>query len=96
MAALIELGHDVDSINRLRLKGVDNGTLYREVARDYDVCFTKDAGFVHNVRQMRTTSETKLLRVMLPQQPADEFVEAFVKSFQGTDWSQYEDGYEWP
>jgi len=65
--ALRELGHDVDSINRLRLKGIDNGTLYRELARDYHVFFTKDAGFVHNVRQMRTVSETKPLRVRLPQ-----------------------------
>ena len=94
--ALRKLGHAVDSINGLRLKGIDNSTLYREVARSYDLCFTKDAGFVHNVRQASGSSETKLLRVILPQQPAKEFVGAFVEIFQGTDWSRYEDRDEWP
>jgi predicted nuclease of predicted toxin-antitoxin system len=90
------LGHDVDSINRLRFKGIDNSTLYREVARRYDLCFTRDAGFVHNVRQMGSSSEIKLLRVMLPQQPAKELLEAFILTFEGTDWSHYTDGDEWP
>ena len=47
---LRRIGHEVTSINRLRLKGIKNGMLYREVARSYDICFTKDAGFAHNVR----------------------------------------------
>lgn len=33
VAALERLGHQVDSVNHLKLKGVDNGTLYRQVAR---------------------------------------------------------------
>jgi predicted nuclease of predicted toxin-antitoxin system len=30
--ALENLGHEVDSVNHLKLKGIDNGTLYRQVA----------------------------------------------------------------
>lgn len=94
--ALAELGHDVDSINSLRLKGIDNGTLYREVAQAYDVCFTRDAGFVHSVRQEGGSPETKLLRVTLPQQPAGKFVDAFVLAFRETDWATYVNADDWP
>lgn len=38
---LRSLGHDVDSINRLDLKGIANGELYTSVAVEYDLCFTK-------------------------------------------------------
>ena len=51
VSVMRRLGHEVDSVNGLRLKGLDNGTLYREVARSYDLCFTNDKGFVHNVKQ---------------------------------------------
>ena len=47
--ALEDLGHQVDSVNHLKLEGLDNGTLYRQVAINYDLCFTRDAGFAHNV-----------------------------------------------
>jgi predicted nuclease of predicted toxin-antitoxin system len=66
LAALERLGHEVDSVNHLKLKGLDNGTLYRQVAKDYELCFTKDAGFAHNVRQMRDPSPVKILRVLFP------------------------------
>ncbi|MCS7197625.1 MAG: DUF5615 family PIN-like protein [Candidatus Bipolaricaulota bacterium] len=82
--ALRQLGHEVDSVNSLRLKGLDNSTLYLQ------------AGFVHNVRQMSFPSRTKLLRVVLPQQAAKLFVESFVKAFQQTDWSRYDNGDDWP
>jgi uncharacterized protein DUF5615 len=36
------LEHTVDSVASLRLKGLDNGRLYREVASGYDLFFTKD------------------------------------------------------
>ena len=94
--ALQQFGHEVDSVNSLRLKGIDNSTLYREVAEAYDVCFTRDAGFIHNVRQKGGQSKTKLLRVVLPQQPARAFVGAFVHSFREADWSRYHTGDEWP
>lgn len=77
LVALRQLGHQVDSVNRLQLKGIDNGTLYRQVAQDYDLCFTRDAGFANNVRQTTLPSRVKVLRVILPQQPAGPFVDAF-------------------
>jgi len=94
--ALRRLGHEVDSVNSLRLKGLDNSTLYRQVAQQYDLCFTKDAGFVHNVRQMPGPSRTKVLRVVLPQQPAKFFASAFVRAFEQSDWSRYQNGSDWP
>lgn len=63
VGALEDLGHQVDSVNHLKLKGLDNGILYRRVAIDYDLCFARDAGFAHNVRQMRDPSQVKVLRV---------------------------------
>ena len=94
--ALRQLGHQVESINGLLLKGIDNGTLYRQVAQNYDLCFTRDAGFTHNVRQMRGQSAVKVLLVILPQQHSGPFVDAFIKSFQGSDWSKYANGSDWP
>jgi len=94
--ALQALGHPTDSINRLHLKGIDNGTLYQQVARGYDLCFTRDAGFVQNVRHMRQSPGLKLLRVVIPQQAAKSFVIAFVKAFRGTEWSRYRNGDDWP
>lgn len=96
VAGLERLGHQVDSVNDLKLKGVDNGTLYRQVARDYDLCFTRDAGFAHNVRQMRQQSQVKLLRVILPQQQVGPFVDAFIDAFSKSDWSRYSNGGDWP
>ena len=96
VSALENEGHAVDSVNRLRLKGIANSKLYREVAQAYDLCFTKDAGFVHNIRQQDTPSTTKLVRVTLPQLPAESFVIAFIKSFRESDWSSYENGADWP
>ena len=73
LAALERFGHQVDSVNHLKLKGLDNGTLYRQVAKDYDLCFTRDAGFAHNVRQMRDQLQVKILRVVVPQQRVELF-----------------------
>jgi predicted nuclease of predicted toxin-antitoxin system len=65
VGALEGLGHEVDSVNHLKLKGLDNGTLYRQVAIGYDLCFTRDSAFAHNVRQMRDPSQVKVLRVIV-------------------------------
>jgi Domain of unknown function (DUF5615) len=59
VGALEHLGHNVDSVNHLKLKGLDNGTLYRQVAVQYDLCFTRDAGFAHNVRQIEILRKLK-------------------------------------
>ena len=96
VAALGRLGHQIDSVNHLKLKGVDNGTLYRQVAKDYDLCFTRDAGFAHNVRQMRQQSQVKVLRVVLSQQRVGLFVDAFIDAFLKSDWSRYSNGADWP
>ena len=45
VGALEDLGDEVHSVNHLKLKGLDNGTLYRQVAVQYELCFTRDAGF---------------------------------------------------
>ena len=89
------LGHHVDSVNSLRLKGLDNGTLYREIARGYDLFFTRDAGFARSV-QVHTQGPVKLLRVTLPQTTARIFVAGFVTAFEETDWSRYANGDDWP
>lgn len=59
VGALEDLGQKVDSVNNLKLKGIENGTLYRQVAVEYELCFTRDAGFAHNVRQIRDPSRVK-------------------------------------
>jgi predicted nuclease of predicted toxin-antitoxin system len=95
-AALEDLGHEVDSVNSLKLKGIDNGTLYRQVAVGYELCFTRDAGFARNIRQMRDPSRVKVLRVIVPQQRVESFVPAFIVTFQKSDWSRYSNGDDWP
>jgi hypothetical protein len=96
VGALEGLGHEVDSVNHLKLKGLDNGTLYRQVAIGYDLCFTRDSAFAHNVRQMRDPSQVKVLRVIVPQQKVESFVPAFVDALQKFDWSHYSNGDDWP
>jgi hypothetical protein len=59
VGALEGLGHEVDSVNHLKLKGLDNRTLYRQVAIGCDLCFTRDSAFAHNVRQMRDRPKSK-------------------------------------
>jgi hypothetical protein len=94
--ALEDLGHMVDSVNSLKLKGIDNGTLYRQVAVDYELCFTRDAGFAQNVRQLRDPSQVKVLRVIISQQRVESFVPAFIDAFQKSDWAGYSSGDDWP
>ncbi len=95
-AGLRGLGHQTDSINSLRLKGLDNGALYREVAQGYDLCFTRDAGFTRSVQRLRERSHVKLLRVTLPQTRASQFAVDFIAAFEKTDWSAYVNGADWP
>jgi hypothetical protein len=96
LLSLERLGHQADSINSLHLKGIDNGTLYRIVAQDYDLCFTKDFGFTHNVRQIGGPSKVKVLHVVIPQRPAGRFLDAFIRAFLDSDWSRYTNGSDWP
>lgn len=94
--ALRSEGHTVESVLTLRLQGLDNGRLYRLACQDYDLCFTRDAGFVHNVRQNPVASGFKLILVKMVQKPQEEFVEDFVGFFRRTDWNRVRHGDSWP
>lgn len=96
LAALSQEGHNVDSVNSLRLGGIDNGALYEIAARDYELCFTRDAEFARRVRESKSPSNVKLLRVIIPQTRQDEFVIEFLSAFRESDWNQYANGDEWP
>ena len=90
------LGHQVDSVASLRLKGLDNSRLYREAAQSYELCFTKDRAFVANVRAVDRPGSVKVFRVTLPQAAGQEFTRRFVDVFQQTDRSAYPNGSDWP
>jgi predicted nuclease of predicted toxin-antitoxin system len=94
--ALVAEGHEVHSVRSLRLDGIDNGALYELAAREYDFCFTRDAEFANRVRESRTATRLKLLRVIIPQTRQEEFVTQFVTAFRTTDWAEYANGDDWP
>jgi predicted nuclease of predicted toxin-antitoxin system len=94
--ALRAEGHAVESVHTLHQAGIDNGALYELATREYDLCFTRDAGFAHNARQRPPRTTFKLLRVMLPQQRQDEFVREFITRFRATNWADYPHGSDWP
>ena len=94
--ALTELGHAVDSVASLRLKGLDNGRLYEDVAQRYDLYFSKDRLFVHSVRAIDRPRAVKVLRVTLAQAPRRRFTDAFVEAFRVSDWSRFPNGGDWP
>jgi predicted nuclease of predicted toxin-antitoxin system len=96
LAALVAEHHEVHSIRSLRLDGIDNGALYELAAREYDLCFTRDAEFVNRVRESRTATRLKLLRVVIPQTRQEEFVRLFLTAFRQTDWAEYANGDDWP
>ena len=93
---LRDMGHEVDSVNTLRLKGIANSALYRDVAQQYDFCFTKDAGFARSVRALSVPSHVKVLRVTLSQRASKEFVSEFVTAFKASVWQRYGNGSDWP
>lgn len=94
--ALRQLGHEVDSVASLRLQGLDNGQLYREVAQSYHLCFTRDRRFVETVRSLDRPGPVKVIRVTIPQAPSQGFTRAFIEAFQRTDWADWPNGSEWP
>jgi hypothetical protein len=70
-------------------------TLYEFAAREYDLCFTRDAEFASRVRELPSTRLT-LLRVIIPQTRQDEFVGQFISVFRQSDWAEYANGDDWP
>jgi len=96
VAALRNEGHEVESVLTLRMGGLDNGCLYRFAIESFELCLTRDQGFVHNARQSPPPAGFKLLRVTLPQKPQDEFVADFLAAFRASDLSRYQPGDDWP
>lgn len=96
VSALRAEGHEVESVHTLQLQGLESGSLY-EFARDnFDLCFTRDAGFAHNVRQKSSPSRLKLLRVTLQQKPQNEFISDFLSAFRTSHWISFNNGDDWP
>ncbi|MGO8838206.1 MAG: DUF5615 family PIN-like protein [Limisphaerales bacterium] len=96
VAALRAEGHEVESVHTLRMQGLDNGKLYQFAVEKFDLCFTRDFGFVNNVRQGKIPARFKLLRVTLPQKPQDEFIKDFISAFCAMDLKQFQHGDDWP
>ena len=96
LAPLRLLGHVVDSVGSLRMKGLDNSRLYNEVARAYDVLFTKDRTFARRLRLLDTPGPVRVALTTLRQQPEPDFVAAFMEAFVATDWARFPDVAEWP
>jgi len=96
VSQLSALGHHVDSVNSLKLKGLDNGSLFSVAASDYDILFTKDRGFAESIQDLESNAKVKLILVTLRQEPAKQFVARFLKRFSETDWTSYASGDIWP
>jgi predicted nuclease of predicted toxin-antitoxin system len=96
LAALRTEGHEVESVLTLKLKGLDNGRLYKLACEKYDICFTRDAGFAHNARQQDHPAQFKLIHVTLAQKPQDQFVIEFMAAFRSAQWDQIQHGENWP
>lgn len=94
-AALVGEGHETDSVKSLQLQGIDNGALYQLAVSNYDLCFTRDAEFSRRVLS-KPAARLKLVRVVIPQTRQDEFVQQFLSAFRKTDWSNHQNGNDWP
>jgi predicted nuclease of predicted toxin-antitoxin system len=93
---LRELGHVVDSIGSLKLKGLDNGRLYREVAARYDLFFTKDRDFADGIKTLVDPAAVKVILTVIRQMPQRQFVATFMTAFSATEWSAVPSSQEWP
>lgn len=95
-AALRTEGHAAESVHTLKMQGLDNGRLYKFACDNFDLCFTRDFGFIHNAKQGPAPATLKLLRVVLAQKPQDEFVSDFIAEFRRSDFIKYQHGDDWP
>ena len=95
MEPLRGLGHAVDSVGSLGLKGLENGRLYREVASHYDLFFTKDHAFAAWVETLRERARVRVV-LTVRQQPEAQFVAAFLEAFTSSDWTRASPVSEWP
>jgi hypothetical protein len=92
VGALRAEGNEVESVHTLRMQGLENGALYSFAVDKFDVCFTRDFGFVNNVRQSQPPAHFKLLRVTLAQKPQDKFITDFISAFRVTDFTRFQNG----
>jgi len=90
------LGHEVESVHTLHIEGMTDGELYRNVAQDYDLCFTKDEDFARKCGESSVQGTVKVLRVIIRQQPQEAYMEEFVTHFSRSRWDQYGNGANWP
>ena len=90
------LGHIVNSVGSLRLKGLDNGRLYCEAAAAYDLFFTKDREFAGRIQTLTESAPVSVTLTVIRQQPEAQFVAAFMEVFVSTDWSGVGPVCEWP
>lgn len=93
---LKRLGHIVDSVRSLGLKGLENGRLYREVASRYDLFFTKDRAFAAWAETLAERTRVRVVLTVIRQQPEAQFVAAFLDAFASTDWTRSSAPREWP
>jgi hypothetical protein len=75
---------------------LDNGRLYRDVAPAYDLFFTKDREFAISVNALADPVPVKVVYTVIPQQPEDQFVAAFIEAFVRTDWAEPRAMVVWP
>lgn len=94
--ALRAEGHEVESVHTLRLQGLENGKLLEFARNNFDICFTRDAGFARDARRVALSVRLKVLRVTLVQKPQDQFVPDFLLAFRATDWPTFQNGDDWP
>ena len=81
-------GYAAESVHTLKMQGLDNGRLYKFAGENFDLCFTRDFGFIHNAKQGPAPATLKLLRVVLAQKPQDEFVSDFIAQFRRSDFTE--------
>ena len=88
--------HEVESVITLRMQGLDNGRLYQFAIQNFDLCFTRDSGFINNALQGKQPEKFMLLRVTLEQKPQDEFIKDFMVAFRASDMTRFHHGDDWP
>ena len=96
VSALRAEGHDVESVVTLRMQGLDNGRLYQFAIQNFEVCFTRDFGFINHARQSKCPALFKLLRVTLKQKPQDEFIRDFMAAFRSANLNTFQHCGDWP
>jgi hypothetical protein len=89
-------GHEVESVITLRMQGLENGKLHQFAIQNFDICFTRDFGFINNVHQGKVPEKFKLLRVTLEQKPQDEFIKDFIAAFRAAGLKKFQHGNNWP